>query len=146
MGSCQSLVGSELKYCTPSSGQYYMTYYDENAHHPYGATDIDDYFSAPTGLTPEACMARCSADDLCSCVTQERSSGKCWKRANCHPEGWKSPHSVGYNVYMKTQQRPRQSAAAASEDANATAENADAHSSASGGEAAANASELLLYP
>jgi len=41
------------------------------------------------------------ADANCMCVTQERATGKCWKRADCDPSQWTSQYNAGRNVYMK---------------------------------------------
>jgi len=79
----------------------YDHYFDKNAFAPYGATDIDTDDTAPSGLTPQQCEERCSADANCACVTQERATGKCWKRGNCDPSKWVSDYNAGYNVYMK---------------------------------------------
>jgi len=79
----------------------YDHYFDKNAFAPYGATDIDSDATAPSGLTPQQCEERCTADANCMCVTQERATGKCWKRANCDPSQWTSEYNAGYNVYMK---------------------------------------------
>eukprot|EP00929_Paragymnodinium_shiwhaense_P041198 TRINITY_DN2140_c0_g1_i1.p1 TRINITY_DN2140_c0_g1~~TRINITY_DN2140_c0_g1_i1.p1 ORF type:complete len:336 (+),score=39.72 TRINITY_DN2140_c0_g1_i1:120-1010(+) len=79
----------------------YDQYHDKNAFAPYGATDIDNDATAPSGLTPQQCEDRCSADASCMCVSQERATGKCWKRGNCNPNQWVSNYNAGYNVYMK---------------------------------------------
>merc|ERR1739845_275976 len=80
---CQQDVGGARMQCIrPQYG--YTTYYDKNAYYPYGCTDIDTT-SAPTGLTPEECQDRCTADSQCGCVTYARVSGQCWRRANCVP-------------------------------------------------------------
>eukprot|EP00929_Paragymnodinium_shiwhaense_P037343 TRINITY_DN19911_c1_g2_i1.p1 TRINITY_DN19911_c1_g2~~TRINITY_DN19911_c1_g2_i1.p1 ORF type:complete len:646 (+),score=61.01 TRINITY_DN19911_c1_g2_i1:85-2022(+) len=89
----------------------YEQYFDKNAFQPYGATDIDDDQRAPSGLTPQQCEERCSADASCMCVTQERSTGKCWKRGSCVPSEWVSQHNAGYNVYMKRKAAPSPSEA-----------------------------------
>jgi len=73
----------------------------KNAFAPYGATDIDSDATAPSGLTPQQCEERCTADANCMCVSQERTTGKCWKRANCDPSQWTSEYNAGYDVYMK---------------------------------------------
>merc|ERR1712232_889305 len=51
--TCQGVFGGDGKYCTASSSQQYREYENKNAYHPYGATDIDDTNSAPSGLSPQ---------------------------------------------------------------------------------------------
>merc|ERR1712232_854179 len=121
--TCQGVFGGDGKYCTASSSQQYREYENKNAYHPYGATDIDDTNSAPSGLSPQQCQDRCSVDVRCSCVTWERSSGKCWKRSDCFPSGWTSPYNNGFNVYMKVDGSAlRSSAALNTSEANASEE------------------------
>jgi len=84
-----------------SDDTQYDHYFDKNAFSPYGATDIDSDATAPSGLTPQQCEDRCTADANCMCVTQDRATGKCWKRANCEPSQWTSQYNAGHNVYMK---------------------------------------------
>eukprot|EP00929_Paragymnodinium_shiwhaense_P092119 TRINITY_DN519_c0_g1_i3.p1 TRINITY_DN519_c0_g1~~TRINITY_DN519_c0_g1_i3.p1 ORF type:complete len:348 (-),score=39.55 TRINITY_DN519_c0_g1_i3:251-1186(-) len=84
----------------------YDHYFDKNAFAPHGATDIDTDETAPSGLTPQQCEERCSADASCACVTQERATGKCWKHGNCDPSKWVSDYTAGYNVYMKHRSVP----------------------------------------
>lgn len=116
-----------------SSG--YIEFINKNAFSPYGATDIDDANSAPTGLSADECMARCSPQWQCSCVTYERQSGKCWMRANCDPDGWSSPYNFGYNVYLK------KSSSHGTQSANFTME-----APLLDNMSASNESALLLYP
>jgi len=88
------------------SPDLYDQYFDKNAFAPYGATDIDTDATAPSGLTPQQCEERCTADYSCMCVTLERSTGKCWKRANCEPSKWTSEYNAGHTVYMKRGSAP----------------------------------------
>eukprot|EP00929_Paragymnodinium_shiwhaense_P108724 TRINITY_DN75059_c0_g1_i1.p2 TRINITY_DN75059_c0_g1~~TRINITY_DN75059_c0_g1_i1.p2 ORF type:complete len:277 (-),score=59.48 TRINITY_DN75059_c0_g1_i1:131-961(-) len=86
--------------CTPEQ-KLYEVHFDKNAFSPYGADDLDDDESAPEGLHYQECKDRCTADWQCACVSYKRRTGKCWKRANCDPDGWTSEFNKGFTVFVK---------------------------------------------
>jgi hypothetical protein len=84
---------------TPAHDVTYKKYADKNAYSGYGADDIDHV--GVDGLSEQQCKDRCTEDSECDCVTLQVSSGTCWKRKQCDPNGWNSPYNSGHNVYMK---------------------------------------------
>eukprot|EP00929_Paragymnodinium_shiwhaense_P108272 TRINITY_DN7459_c1_g1_i1.p2 TRINITY_DN7459_c1_g1~~TRINITY_DN7459_c1_g1_i1.p2 ORF type:complete len:156 (+),score=24.83 TRINITY_DN7459_c1_g1_i1:950-1417(+) len=97
---CETLTGDGKRFCVPAAATY-LEYRDKNAFQPYGAVDIDDHSSAAKGLTVAQCQDRCTATRHCSCVSFERSTGTCWRRRKCDPDGWTSRYNIGYNVYLR---------------------------------------------
>jgi hypothetical protein len=54
----------------------------------HGAVDIDPSSGAgvpPGNFSAVTCMALCSSDAQCSCVQHERTTGRCFRRAQCLP-------------------------------------------------------------
>ena len=84
----------------------YSTWTGKNAYAGTGATsDIDSDSQAPTGQTEAQCRARCEADSKCSCVTFQKSTGKCWKRAGCDPRRFGA--SGAFEVFVAEARQPR---------------------------------------
>ncbi len=81
----------------PTIPKGYNLYRSLNSFTGHGGEDIDE--NPVSGLTVEQCVARCDADNNCSCVTFEASGGNCWKRAACEPEGFAA--GAEYDVYKK---------------------------------------------
>merc|ERR1719310_223414 len=77
--------------------QHYIKYVDKNAHQGYGATDLD----GPRTLSVAQCTDWCDQDRRFTCITFERSTGKCYRRAHCNVAQMHSPHNRGFNTYVK---------------------------------------------
>eukprot|EP00939_MAST-03C_sp_MAST-3C-sp1_P000739 g739.t1 len=84
--------------------QGYVPWSGRNAYAGHGGVEIDTDASAPEGLDPEQCQARCEADSSCGCVTFEPSVGKCWKRSSCVTSRFAS--SANFDVYVRMKQQP----------------------------------------
>lgn len=77
----------------------YTSYSDKRAAPGHGATAIDDDGTAPSGLSVDACKARCDGDDACGCVSQQVDSGKCWRLKACDKTNFES--NAAYQTYVK---------------------------------------------
>ena len=87
-----------------STSNFTYTEYDGvNCYKGHGAVEID--VTPITNLTVDECLARCDADDTCSCVQYLANGntrlppGSCWKRAQCIPD--KCGKSKGQTMYAK---------------------------------------------
>ena len=85
----------------------YSRWSGQNAYGGHGATDID---AAPaTGLTPDQCAGRCSADAQCQCVTYCATkagacpaAGACWRRGACRPAGFEHDAATApFTVFLQ---------------------------------------------
>jgi hypothetical protein len=76
---------------SPSPASFNGTYAAFDGYNCYighgAAVDID--VKPISGLTSEQCLARCNADDACSCAQYTEKgnahvpAGSCWKRGDC---------------------------------------------------------------
>ena len=91
----------------PSAGPYsYTEHQGLNCYHGHGAVDID---AVPVpNLTAAQCVARCSADEHCSCAQYSEHgvpghvpAGSCWKRSMCVVEQCKPQAAAEQSVYVK---------------------------------------------
>ncbi len=73
-----------------------------NAYNGHGGTEID--VNPATGLSVQQCLARCDADDKCSCATYNPSDKNCWKRAACVPTQF--DEKTSWSTYVKESAQP----------------------------------------
>ena len=77
----------------------YTKYPGLNCWDGHGGVNIDDSSTAPTGLSPTECKARCDSDSQCYCIVLTLKSEKCYKRKSCNPP--KCKKGPQDDVYIK---------------------------------------------
>ena len=90
----------------------YTEYADSNCYHtPHGGVVLPRTGAWLNNQTAASCVALCTADEKCDCVTYQARQGaasqsklqyKCWPRANCEPGKFEHDNLTHcYDVYVK---------------------------------------------